>query len=164
MMDFQTPPPVCDYMVNLCLGWVGKPHFLEPTPGQGNIVAAIKRQYPDSLVTVPDDFFSLVPGIFSGLTEYPRFHQVIMNPPFSPIISGWKFLKHCMKMSDHIVCLLPWFIILNSAKRLKTLQEFGLASLTYLPRETFPKSRVQCCIYELRPWKGQQTIFKTFQF
>lgn len=164
MMPFQTPPAVCDYMVSLCLGWVGNPKWLEPTPGDGNLVAAIRKQYPDADITAPDDFFDLVPSLMNGKLEYPKFHVVVMNPPFTPMISGWKFLQHCMQMSNYIVALLPWFIVINSERRLKILKEFGLASITHLPRSTFPGSRIQCCVLQLtKPYKGD-TIFKTFEF
>lgn len=163
-MDFQTPFPVCDYMVSLLPDYLGPRRFLEPTPGEGNIVAAIKKRWPAADVTAPAEFFDLVPSIFNGKQEYPRFDCVVMNPPFTPMIQGWKFLKHCMKMSNHIVCILPWFIPLNSSKRLKALQAFGLASITHLPRNTFPKSRIQCCVLELITQWPAKTIFKTFQF
>lgn len=166
MMPFQTPPPVCDYMASMLCGpkHNAAGQILEPTPGEGNLVAALKRRHPNAEVIAPADFFDLLPGLINGQIQYPRYDHIVMNPPFTPIITGWKFLQHCMQMSDHIVCLLPWFIVINSERRLKILTDFGLQSITHLPRTAFAQSRIQCCVLHLRRAHKGETIFKTFEF
>lgn len=65
-MNFQTPPAVCDYMVNLLPP--GTRTVLEPTPGMGNLVKALNKYE----VTAPDDFWKM---------SYQFFDAVVMNPP-----------------------------------------------------------------------------------
>lgn len=161
--DFQTKPEVCKYMVSLIPK--GVKTVLEPTPGIGNIVAALKGYK----VTAPDDFFLLKPK---------RFDAILMNPPFSSkyanmqnapaginkhgIRLGYHILTECMKMSDIIIALMPWFTISNSDVRLRTLYKWGLKSLTALPRKTFEYARIQTVIIELNKGYKQQTIFKVY--
>jgi len=45
--DFQTPPPVCKYMVSLLPPGVKK--VMEPTPGQGNV----RRSDPQPMKEAP---------------------------------------------------------------------------------------------------------------
>lgn len=164
-MTFQTPPEVVEYMCSMIP--VGTFTVLEPTPGQGNIVWAVNEMGLD--VTAPDNFFDL---------QQKNFDCVIMNPPFSSKYAfgvpesinekgmkiGYHILFECMKMSDNVIALMPWFLILDSSVRLKKLQDFGLKSITALPRSTFEYARIQCCIFELdRKWKGK-TEFKIFHF
>jgi len=164
-MTFQTPPEVVEYMCSMIP--VGAKTVLEPTPGEGNIVNALNDIGLD--VTAPDNFFSL---------QQDKFDCIIMNPPFSAKYAfgipdgiketgmkiGYHILFKCMGMSDHLIALMPWFLILDSSVRLKQLKEFGLRSITALPRSTFDYARIQCCIFELdRNWKGK-TEFKVFSF
>jgi len=135
---------------------------LEPTPGIGNIVSALEGYD----VTAPTDFF---------LLDKQRFDAAVLNPPFSskyafmenaPDIKGMRLgyyiLTECMDMADVIIALMPWFTISDSDVRLRFLKNFGLKSLTALPRKTFQYARIQTCVFELRKgWKGE-TIFKTF--
>lgn len=131
--DFQTPAEVCDYMAGLLPSTVNT--VLEPTPGQGNLV----RSLANFKVTAPEDFWKV-----SG-----RFDAVVMNPPFSPMMLGYKILYQTMEMSDIIIALMPWLVIINSDKRTNDILKFGLKSITHLPRSTFKNARVQTCILEL---------------
>ena len=123
--------------------------MLEPSPGDGNIVAALWRYR----VTAPTDFF---------LLPKQRFDCVVMNPPFSSkfckldnsptgsdfngMRMGYWFLTECMKMSDHVIALMPWFTISDSDVRLRHLKQWGLKSVTALPRKTFQYARIQTCV------------------
>jgi len=146
---------------------VGCNSVLEPTPGKGNIVSALKEI--GLAVTAPDNFFDL---------QSNQFDCIIMNPPFSSKYTygvpetvkesgmkiGYHILFKCMEMTDHVIAIMPWFLILDSSVRLKQLKEYGLRSITALPRSTFEYARIQCCIFELdRNWKGK-TEFKVFNF
>lgn len=135
-MDFQTPHVVCDYMVDLLPPNVVS--VLEPTPGEGNLVRALGGK--DYVVTASIDFWKV-----SG-----RFDAVMMNPPFSPMREGYRFLYAVMEMSDVIIALMPWLTLINSGKRSKDIKSFGLKSVTHLPRHIFPGSRVQTCVLEMR--------------
>ena len=70
--NFQTPIPVCEYMVSMVPDNAFK--ILEPTPGLGNIVKALesKGKY---VIYHPEDFFLL--------DKSKRFDCIVMNPPFS---------------------------------------------------------------------------------
>jgi len=144
--EFQTPPAICDYMAQFIPDYAGS--ILEPTPGKFQLVNAVKSKgtvyYPDN------DFFDM---------EHCRYDWIIMNPPFSPMKKGYEILYRCMDMSDNIVALMPWLTIINSQKRAKDIMLFGLKSVTNLPRNAFPGSRVQCCILEMRKGYTGTTSF-----
>lgn len=156
-MDFQTPSEVCDYMVSLMKSDNLKNHLkiLEPTPGEGNLVNALRRLTFNEVIA-PDDFWNI------DETEY--FDYIIMNPPFSPMEMGYKILYRCMNMSNRIIALMPWLTIINSEKRTKDIMNFGLRSITHLPRNVFKGSRVQCCVLEMEKDFREETKFKTFNF
>ncbi len=132
-MDFQTPPWVCDFMVGMVPPDTRT--VLEPTPGEGNLV----RSLSGFNITAPDDFW-----IVNG-----QWDCVVMNPPFSPMKVGYKILDRCMGMSNHIIALMPWLAIINSEKRTTAIEDFGLRSVTHLPRSVFKGARVQCCVLEM---------------
>ncbi len=165
LSDFQTPIPVVEYMVSMIPADIKT--VLEPSPGVGNIVSKL-NEYE---VTAPEDFF---------LLEKNRFYCVVMNPPFSSKSArmnnapseadisgmrlGYYFLTECMKMSNHVIALMPWFTISDSDVRLRYIKEFGLKSLTALPRKTFQYARIQTCIFELEKGYTGDTIFRMFKF
>jgi len=69
-----------------------------------------------------------------------------------------------MKKSNNVIALMPWFTISDSDVRLRFLKNYGLKSLTALPRKTFQYARIQTVIIELQKGYDKETIFKTFQF
>lgn len=167
-LDFQTPPEVAEYMVNM-VPLIEPCTVLEPTPGQGNIVNELEKR--GAYVSAPENFFALS-------TDVLRYDAVVMNPPFSSKFAfgipkgldqsgmrmGYFMLKECMKMSDTVIALMPWFTISDSDVRLRELKKFGLISITALPRKTFKYARIQTCILELcKGWDGP-TEFKVFDF
>lgn len=160
--DFQTPVNVAEFMVKEIP--LGARTVLEPTPGIGRIVKAIhKRGYN---VTAPDDFFLLTPR---------RFDCVVMNPPFSSRFAflenapshlnkhgmrfGYYILQECMKMSDSVIALMPWFTISDSDVRLRFLKQFGLVKIVALPRNTFRYARVQTVVLVLAKGWDEPTTF-----
>jgi type I restriction-modification system DNA methylase subunit len=166
--NFQTPLAVCEYMADMIP--TGSKKILEPTPGMGNIVSVLnKRNYE---VTAPEDFFLL--------DSSKQWDCIVMNPPFSTKYAfmdnaptdlkengmrlGYYMLSECMKMSNNIIALMPWFTISDSDVRLRYLKNYGIKSLTALPRKTFQYARIQTVVIELQnDFKGD-TIFKTFNF
>lgn len=165
-LDFQTPIPVCKYMVSLLPETVVS--VLEPSQGIGNMVNQLK----DYTVTAPTDFFLL--------DKTQRFDAVVMNPPFSDRSAflenapanfdgkgmrlGYHFLTECMKMSDNVIALMPWFTLTDSDLRLRTMKRFGLKSLTALPRKTFQYARIQTVVIQLEKGYQGETKFKIFDF
>lgn len=147
-LDFQTPENVCEYMAGFLPQNAGS--ILEPTAGMGNLVRACSL-YGD--VTAPEDFFKM---------EKSRFDWIVMNPPFTPMAVGYKILYECMEMSDNIIALMPWLTMINGAKRTKDIMDFGLVSITHLPRKVFDGSRVQTCILEMCKGYTGKTEFKNF--
>lgn len=160
-LDFQTPKEVAKYMASLV------PAGLEPTPGIGTIVKELVNKGYD--VTAPTDYF---------LMEPRRFDCIVMNPPFSSKYAflenangdfskhgmrlGYYFLTECMKMSDHVIALMPWFTISDSDVRLRYLKQYGIKSLTALPRKTFQYARIQTCVFELEKGYQGTTQFKVY--
>lgn len=150
--NWQTPPPVCRYMASFIKPATNRfVSVLEPTPGAGQLLAAIS----DTKGVAPyfpggnGDFWKM--NHYSGLLEKERkYDYVVMNPPFTPMALGFEFLEACMKLSDNIICLLPWFILINSDRRFEAIRKFGLKSVTHLPRKTFPSNRIQCVVMELK--------------
>lgn len=147
---FQTPDWCCKYMANFVPDKCGT--ILEPTAGKGNLVKVLEEK---GHVFAPDDFFDL--------SDDCRFNWIVMNPPFTPMKVGYEILDRCMEMSDNIVALMPWLTIINSQKRTTKIMDFGLKSIIHLPRKTFPGSRVQTCILELRKEWDEPTIFRAYE-
>lgn len=136
-MQFQTPKNVCKYMASFLPNNSGR--ILEPTKGEGNLVLELETK---GEVIAPDDFFML--------ENKQRYDWIVMNPPFTPMSKGYKILYSCMEMSDNIIALMPWLVLINGERRTKDIIDFGLKSITHLPRRIFKGSRVQCCILELK--------------
>lgn len=167
--NFQTPIKVCEYMVDMIPSKCTS--IFEPTPGLGNIIQALKSKNKYD-IDYADDYFLF------DLSK--RFDCVVMNPPFSSKSAylknapddldlkgmklGYHILKECMQISDNVIALMPWFTISDSDVRLRYFKNYGLKSLTALPRKTFNYARIQTVILELeRNYKGE-TIFHTYNF
>ena len=89
------------------------------------------------------------------MNKQMKFDVAVMNPPFSPMQVGYDILYKVMGMADLIVALMPWLTLINSEKRTKIIYRFGLKSVTHLPRNIFPGSRVQTCILNMeRGYQG----------
>jgi hypothetical protein len=120
--NFQTPLWTVKYMTSLVPEGVHS--VLEPTPGLGNILRELEMKYQ---VTAPVDFWDV----------NDRFDAIVMNPPFTPMKMGYEILYKCMEMSDNIIALMPWLVMINSEKRTKDIMHFGLKSITHLPQKPF---------------------------
>ena len=145
--NFQTPEYVCDYMASFLPNNAG--YILEPTPGKGNLVKVLEQK---GKVYAPNNFNDV---------KDVKFDWIVMNPPFTPMKQGYDILYKCMNMTDNIIALMPYLTIINGEKRTQDIMDWGLKSITHLPRSVFKGSRVQTCILEMkRGYKGD-TIFKT---
>lgn len=143
---YQTPLDVCEYMAGLILPSCRT--VLEPTPGEGRLVSAIRRR----------GFTVIAPERFEDINPFDHFDATCMNPPFIKSIEN-QFLLAAMEMSDQVIALLPWFSLVNSDSRTRKIVEYGLRSVTHLPRKTFPKIRVQPCILNMeRGYRGPTTL------
>lgn len=159
--EFQTPDFVARYIAAMIPS--GTVTVLEPTPGEGNLL----KHLTEFETTAPSNFFEL---------EKSKYDCIIMNPPFSSKFAfgvpdgyehhgmrmGYHILLECMKMSDNIIALMPWFTISDSDVRLRFIKSFGLKSITALPRKTFQYARIQTCIFELEKGFKGETTFKVF--
>lgn len=167
-LDFQTPPQVAEYMVSLIPFSGQSKSALEPTLGMGNIVNAMQNS--GFSVHAPVNFFDL--------PQSSKYDVIVMNPPFSLKYAygvpeyvnesgmrlGYYILNECLKMSDYVIALMPWFTITDSDVRLREMIKFGLVSVTSLPRKTFQYTRIQTCILEFkRGYKGE-TRFRYFDY
>lgn len=145
--NFQTPVHVCEYMASFLPSNPGL--ILEPTPGKGNLSGVLSKY--GQVISPSGDFFEM---------EKSQYDWIVMNPPFTPMSVGYKILYRCMDMSDNIIALMPYLTIINGEKRRSDIMDFGLKTITHLPRSVFKGSRVQTCILEMkRGYKGD-TIFK----
>ena len=138
-VNFQTPVWCCQYMVSLIPDDVLT--VLEPTPGAGNLVTAV-RESGRYVVDAPECFEDVAP--------MSVYDCIIMNPPFTPIKTGYNILFQCLDMSDCVIALMPWLTVINSERRTARLKAYGLKSIIHLPRTVFPGSRVQCCVLNLQ--------------
>ena len=166
--NFQTPPDICKYMVNMVPD--SAKTVFEPTPGLGNIVKELKCKNRYQIVTA-DDFFLF------DMSQ--KFDCIVLNPPFSSKSAymknapkdvettgmklGYYILKKCMEMSDNLIALMPWYTISDSDVRMRYLRDFGIKSLTPLPRKTFKYARIQTVIIELEKGFKGSTAFLTTQ-
>ena len=160
--DFQTPPPVCKYMVSLLPP--GVKTICEPTPGEGNLVRALSDY---DVITFPDYF---------AADKKQRFDAIVMNPPFSTKTAfgvpanfkkvgmglGYHILNQCMEMTDNVIALMPMFTISDSDRRQKHLKNYGLISITALPRKTFQYARIQTVVLQLQHGYLGPTEYKVF--
>lgn len=138
----------------------------EPTPGKGNLVSILKSK--GYRVTAPRDYWTL--------NKKRRFDAIVGNLPFSsktffncPIefegkgmIVAYEQMKVLMQMSDNVILLMPWFTISDSDVRLRMLKNYGLISVTALPRKTFQYARIQTCVLQLKKGYSGATEFKVF--
>jgi len=147
--NFQTPIDVCDYMSSFLPTNAGK--ILEPTPGKGNLVKSLQK-YGE--VIAPDNFDNII---------NERFDWIVMNPPFTPMKQGYDILYKCMDMTDNIIALMPYLTIINGEKRTNDIINWGLKSITHLPRSVFKGSRVQTCILEMKKGYNGDIIWKKYE-
>lgn len=164
--NYQTPLPVVEYMLDMIPD--GVLNVLEPTPGLGNIVERLTgRGYN---VTAPYDYF---------LHEKSRYDCIVMNPPFSSgsaylanapagiekgMKIGYQILWECLEQSDNVIALMPWFTISDSDVRLRFLKQYGLISVSPLPRKTFQYARIQTVVLQLQKGYTGKTLFTPFEF
>jgi len=167
--NFQTPVPVCDYMASLIPE--SSKSIFEPTPGLGNMIQSVIETGFFNIESAEDFFLH---------DKSKRYDTIIMNPPFSEKSAfmdnapddikgkgmrvGYYILTECMKMSDNVIALMPWFTLSDSDVRLRYLKGYGLKSLTALPRKTFQYARIQTVVIELQKGYQSDTIFRTFNF
>jgi type I restriction-modification system DNA methylase subunit len=145
--NFQTPQNICHYMASFLPKNAGL--ILEPTAGKGNLVKVL-QQFGN--VFAPDDFYKMTEN---------KFDWIVMNPPFTPMKKGYEILYKCMEMSDNIIALMPYLTIINGEKRTNHIMNYGLKSITHLPRSVFKGSRVQTCILEMSRGYKSDTVFRT---
>lgn len=145
--NFQTPLYVCDYIASLVPDNAG--NILEPTAGQGNLVKSLEGK--GNIIT-PLDFDTFEPS--------QKIDWIVMNPPFSPMKKGYEILYRCMDMSDNIIALMPYLTMINGEKRTNDILNWGLKSITHLPRSVFKGSRVQTLILEMSKGFKGATEFK----
>ncbi|MFX0183859.1 MAG: hypothetical protein ACFE95_12315 [Candidatus Hodarchaeota archaeon] len=152
--DFQTPFWCCEYMASLLESNIHT--ILEPTPGKGNLVKILNKHFPQVL-TPQGNFWDLINSEHYGSASWDA---VVMNPPATPMQNAYNILYECMKYTDRIVALMPWLTIINSQKRTKDILDFGLISITHLPRSTFPGSRIQTCVLNMKKNYEKEIKFK----
>jgi len=150
-IQFQTPSEICKYMSSFLPDKAG--NILEPTKGIGNLIKALETK--GNVIAPNGDFFDM---------SERNFDWIVMNPPFTPMKKGYEILYKCMNMSDNIVALMPWLTIINGQKRTTDIINFGLVSITHLPRNVFKGARVQTCIMHMKKGYKGDTKFINYVY
>lgn len=122
--------------------------ILEPCRGQGNLYRFLPKGALWCEIEKGRDFFE-----WSEPVDW-----IITNPPWSQIR---EFLKHSMRVADHVVFLMTINHVWTKA-RIRDIREagFGIREITLLemPRE-FPQSGFQLgAVYVRRGWSGKITF------
>ena len=163
--NLQTPLYICRYMISMIPDRVTT--ILDPTPGKGNLIKLLNDRF---IITAPDNFFEW---------NQQKVDCVIMNPPFTANdtnfnnapeyvkkLTGSKivhyFLFQMMNISENIIAIVPWYTIINSKKRTNYIKNFGMISVTNLPRSVFKRSLIQTCVLQLKKGYQGETIFKQY--
>ena len=147
-IQFRTKPEICRYMVELLPP--GVLSVLELRYGDMAMTEALVQYGYSATIQTEETFWSLDEG----------FDAVVMNPPFTPMKRGYKILFRCMELAPVVIALMPWLTIINSVGRAEAFQDFGLKSVTHLPRTAFPGARVQTCILNLV--RGHMDVTKLY--
>jgi len=148
---FQTPQWVCDIMASLVDGSPKK--ILEPTPGQGNLVKALRHHFPTADIVLEHDILTLQTNepVRDFMAMSPRpVDWVVANPPFTPMTLGYQMLDRFFSFSPNVIALMPWLVLINSQARTAQLIQRGLCHVIHLPRTAFPGARVQTCILKFK--------------
>ena len=155
--NFQTPFFVCEYMVSLIKDEPEIKTVLEPTPGKGNLALVLKKNQYCVFLPHPNPY-----NFWSFIQENHKYYVdvIVMNPPATPMKKAYDIFYKCVEHTNRIIALMPWLTIINSQKRTKDIMDFGLISVTHLPRSTFPGSRIQTCILNMKRGYKDKTEFK----
>ncbi len=149
--DFQLTTDICDYMVSMVDSNNTNQTILEPTSILPTLANALKSK--GNVIAISN---------FYTYQHTNKYDYIVMTPTMSPMAAGYKMLDDCMLLSDNIITFMPWLTIINGDKRARKIKEFGLKSITHMPRKTYAGSRIQTCIIEMeRDYKGE-TVLKFF--
>jgi hypothetical protein len=147
-VNFQTPPYLCNFIAEVVKQSLGPDELIvEPTPGAGNMVAALRAGGFQRVEYPPGDFFKWLPSAGPA--------AIVGNPPWSPMTKAYEILFRCLDMNPRLVVMvMPWMTLLNSDSRIQKLAAKGLNSIIALPRSVFPGIRAGCCILVFTPELG----------
>lgn len=144
LVNFQTPAHLCSYMVSLIPAkYRRRSLVVEPTPGAGNMLAALDSAGFREVESPVGDFFRWRPS------RQPTV--VIGNPPWSPMAVAYDILDRCLTefLPDMVIMLMPWLTLINSNRRTRMLVGYGLQRVIHMPRSIFPGIRAQSCLLVL---------------
>ena len=150
--NFQTPKPVCQFIIDFLNIWDKSITILEPTPGAGQFVSALRDAGFYDIDYPKGDFFNFR---FSERS----YDLIIGNPPFSPMSLGYDITDRCFQhLPDHgsLVFILPWFFLINSDGRAEKYFPH-LEAIIHLPRRTFPGASVQTACFILNKQKSLES-------
>ena len=135
-INFQTPEWVCDILISQIRN--NPKTILEPASGCGILANRLESKLPNSvIIRQSDDFLTVKPF---------KCDQIVTNPPFTPMVLGYKMLERFFLFTKNIIVLMPWLTIINSQKRTEWIKDSGLRRVIHLPRNAFKGSRVQTCV------------------
>ncbi len=156
---FATPDELADRMVEIAE--ISRDHWiLEPSAGQGSIINAINRKYPDQnvdyfeLMDVNRTFLDKIPTaqhlgddflLVDWKNSPPLFDRIIANPPFSKNqdIDHIRKMYECLNDGGRIVTLASTHWQLSNNKKetefRNWLNEIG-AEIQEIPKGTFKES------------------------
>jgi hypothetical protein len=154
---FRTPDDVADLMVDSSFVQEGAT-ILEPSAGDGQIVRAIYRKHPFAnveCVEIDERRATFLTALGFRVAHQPfqhyseacgRFHNILMNPPFTTPGDHLAWLTHIelaltlLRPGGRLVAIAPAGLIFRSGARFEALRELVGDDYTELPREAFKTS------------------------
>lgn len=145
---------------------------LEPSIGEGNLVKALWRRFPNvkvigydiedmplkdnRLIFYKQNFLSANINYVSDL--------ILSNPPFTPMTLSYKFFDKCINIQKRGIYILPYLFLINSTNRPKYYSQIiNIKNIIHLPRNVFKNSRIQCCILDVHEGKTNIINYKWYE-
>ena len=145
---------------------------LEPSIGEGNLIKALWKKYPDAkvigydIVDTPlkdDRLLFLKQDFLSANVEYIP-DLLLSNPPFTPMTLSYQFFDKCINIQKRGIYILPYLFLINSTNRPKIYSQIiNIKNIIHLPRNVFKNSRIQACILDVYEGKTDISNYKWYE-
>ena len=145
---------------------------LEPSIGQGNLVKALWRKFPNTKVIAYDIMDSPLKDdrlifykqdFLSANIDYTP-DLILSNPPFTPMTLSYQFFNKCIKIQKRGIYILPYLFLINSTNRPKIYSKnINIKNIIHLPRSIFKNSRIQCCILNIYEGTTNISYYKWYE-
>lgn len=150
--EYYTPEWLSEYMISLIDKEIPFSVF-DPTPGpNSSILSAVRKVYPCnvSVEELKGDFWDI---------DISHVDIIVANPPFFPYSKVYQYLERFILIADQIICIIPWYTIINSERRTEKIIKSGLKRIVNVSRSAFPKIRVQICVLDIQKGYCGDAVF-----